>query len=310
MLQKIIRKIKFELQFNNTRYYTRVSEKILKTAYQALLRKRINQLLPIVLQQENPRVTLSILANKKRFYESIASLYSFCYWKKDINIHYHEDGTLTKKEFDLLRKIFPGIRIFIRSEKDISVPDYLSAKGLHNCEELRGYYLFSIKLFDMIIEKKTPYMLHIDSDVLFFSKPNEILEIIETGSFNGCYNLDVINAYTFDSETMSEYVPTPILSRFNSGVLLHNFDESFFNFADLVMDNKPEAVTSWVIEQTLFAMYATLKGNFMPLPKYYDLARKERNLGNKLVSEHYVHNTGYDFHKDFIYKIYPGYERN
>ncbi|MDB5132575.1 MAG: hypothetical protein JWR02_2324, partial [Mucilaginibacter sp.] len=305
MIQKIIKKIKFELQFNNPHYYTRVSQKIVKTAYQALLHKKLDKLSPITLQKENARLTLSILANKKRFYESIASLYSFCFWKRDIYIHYHEDGTLTIKEIDLLKKIFPGIKIFIRSENNLKVQNYLSSKGLHNCAKLRGYYLFSIKLFDMIIEKRTPYMLHIDSDVLFFSKPNEILDIIETGSFNGCYNLDVGNVYTFDDDTMSQYIPTPILNRFNSGILLHNFDESFFNFADLVMDNKPQAVTSWVIEQTLFAMYATLKGNFLALPKYYDLARKERALGNKLVSEHYVHNTGYDMHKDFIYKLYP-----
>jgi hypothetical protein len=73
------------------------------------------------------------------------------------------------------------------------------------------------------------------------------------------------------------------------------------------MDKEFHAVTSWHLEQTLFAMYASIKGNFLPLPKYYDIVRRERNLGNKLTSEHYCHNTGYDMHKDFIYKLLPIY---
>jgi hypothetical protein len=55
-------------------------------------------------------------------------------------------------------------------------------------------------------------------------------------------------------------------------------------------------------------MYVTYKGGFAEFPKEYDLAKKERNKGNKIISEHYVHNTGYDQHKDFIYKLYPIYK--
>jgi hypothetical protein len=310
MLKKAIEKIKYELQFNNTSYYTRLSDKINKKKYQRLLRKKIHSLSPIISQKQNAKLTLAILANKKNFYESIAALYSFSFWIKDLYIHYHEDGTLDEADFDLLEKIFPGIKIFKRSDQNSKVSDHLQSKGLLHCKQLRSHFLFAIRSFDMIVEKKTPFLLQIDSDVLFFSKPNEILDIIEKSNLNGCYNSDVYNMYSFDADTIAKYITMPIINNFNAGIFLHNFDEDFFDFADVIMEQEPQAGTSWHLEQTLFAMYASYKGNFLQLPKNYALGKQARLIGDDVISKHYVHNTGYDFHKDFIYKLRPMYNSN
>ena len=157
----------------------------------------------------------------------------------------------------------------------------------------------------MIIQKKTPYLLHIDSDVLFFEKPVEILDIVSAGKLNGCFNQDKMDAYTFDEETLNKYVGKPMLSKFNSGLMLHNFDEQFFGFIDGVMENEMHKITSWHLEQTLLAMYASVNGDFLPLPDKYDLLRQQKKLGRKITSEHYVHHTGHDFHKDFMNIIIP-----
>src|SRR5882757_8662804 len=119
MINKIIKKIKYELKFNNTHYYVRLSEKISKQFYKLILRKKIHSLLPINVQTEHAALTLGILANKKNFYESVAALYSFCFWAGEVNIHYHEDGTLTANEIHFLKKTFPGISYFSRSEQNI-----------------------------------------------------------------------------------------------------------------------------------------------------------------------------------------------
>jgi hypothetical protein len=307
MINKIIKKIKFELQLKNSNYYERISHKLFKTIYQHIIHNKLNLLTPITLQKENAKLTLAILANKKRFYESVATLYSFCFWESNIYVHYHEDGTLTENEINYLEKIFPGITIFRRAEQNLKVKNILLSKGLDHCVKLRDHFLFSIRSFDMLIEKKTPYLLQIDSDVLFYSKPNEILDIIKEKNLSGCFNKDIVNAYTFDEATICKYVPLPMVSNFNAGLFLHNFDETFFDFVDSVMAKEPQAATSWHLEQTLFAMYASYKGNFLGLPKNYDLGQKYKKAGNAVISEHYVQGTAYDFHKDFVYKIIPTY---
>ncbi|ASU36782.1 hypothetical protein [Mucilaginibacter xinganensis] len=305
MIKKIINKIKYELQFSNTSYYTRVSEKTKKLTYRSLLKRKVRSLPPIVLKPESASLTLATVSSKKNFYESVAALYSFCFWNKDVYLHYHEDGTLTDKEISFLKKMFPGIKIFLRVDENKKVKALLESKGLENCTQLREVFFLSIKLFDMIVEKTTAYLLHIDSDVLFFSRPDEILEVVEKRNYNGCYNRDVNNSYTFDDDTLGRYLTSPMIDLFNSGLLLHNFDEHFFPFINKVMEGNLYKTESWHLEQTLLAMFASEKGNFLGLPKQYDLARKEMFLGNKITSEHYVYGGGSAFHKDFIYKLYP-----
>jgi uncharacterized protein (UPF0248 family) len=307
MIKNIFRKIKYELQFNNTQYYTRITEKVFKKKYRRILQNKIHALKPIPLSGTGNKLTLAMLANKKNLYESLATLYSFCFWDNCINVHYHEDGTLTDQDITIIEKLFPGIIIYRKVEQTQKVNDALMTKGLTNCIELRSHFLFSIRLFDMLLEKKTPYLLQIDSDVLFFSKPQEIFDIIDQGKLNGCYNQDDGDHYTFAPDIIAKYVSTNMLSKINAGLFMHNFDDTFFDFANNIIQKEPQAALSWHLEQTLFAMYASVKGDFLALPKQYDIMRKERNLGNKLISEHYCHNTGYDFHKDFIYKLFPLY---
>jgi len=195
--------------------------------------------------------------------------------------------------------------VFLRAEQNRKVDEELASRDLSNCRALRECFFLSIKLFDMIFEKKTNYLLHIDSDVLFFRKPEQIIEIADTGKLNGCYNADVVNAYTFDTKMMETYTHKPMLERFNSGLLLHNFDEGIFNLIEHIMDGRANATSSWHLEQTLLAMYASYCGDFLMLSKDYDVCRKGRKKEHNLVSEHYTHGTGYDFYKDFINQISP-----
>jgi hypothetical protein len=276
-----------------------------KTLYKKRLKRRMEELPSLVLNTEKATLTLATVANKRNFYESVAALYSFCFWKRDIQIHYHEDGTLGEEEIAFLKKKFPGIKVFLRNEQNRKVDEELTLRGLNNCRALRERFFLSIKLFDMILEKKTGYLLHIDSDALFFRKPEQIIEIADTGKLNGCYNADVGNIYSFDMKLMETYIHKPMLERFNSGLLLHNFDEAVFNLVEQVMEGRADAVSSWHLEQTLLAMYASYRGDFLMLSKDYDVGRQELKKGHNLVSEHYCHNTGHDFHKDFINRISP-----
>lgn len=307
MINKIIKKIRYELKFINTNYYTRVSDKINKKYYQRKLSGRINRLPSLKIDSENAICTVCMLASHRNFIESMAALYSFCFWESKINLHYHEDGSLSEEEISMLKKKFPGIVIFRRKAQDKMVADYLNSNGLIHSAKLREQFVFALRLFDMLLEKKNKYILQYDSDVLFFSKPEAVLSIIKDNNRNGCYNLDVDNVYTFKKEILEKYVKVPMVKRFNAGLFLHNLDHSFFEFVESVVKNQPEAFSSWHLEQTLFAMQVSILGGFIPLPIQYDLARKEWAKKTPLISEHYVHSTGYDFHKDFIYKLYPLY---
>lgn len=309
MINKIIKKIRYELQFNNPHYYTRVKEHFLKKYYKRLLRRKIKGLAPIALKQDDSKLTLTMFSGKKSLYESLAALYSVCFWRNDMQVHYYEDGSMDEHDIDQVKSLFPGIVIFRRKEETAKIIRLLKDKGLEECARLHEHYVFSIRLFDMVAEKKTPYLLQIDSDVLIFDDPKHIWDVVDNDTHNGCYNVDTISGYCYTPDIVAKYVSGPILEALNVGVFLHNFDETFFDFCENIIKNEPEGTLTWHLEQTLFAMQATQKGDFLALPKQYDLGRRERNRGNKIISEHYCHNTGYDMHKDFIYKLIPMYKQ-
>jgi len=308
MAGKIINKIKHELKFGNTAYYTRISDKIANTYYKTVLKKKIASLQPIVTNKKDALLTLAILANKRNFFESIAAIYSFCFWNKDTIIHYHEDGTLTEADVAILHKVFPDIKVFRRKDQDVAVMNYLTNNQFTYCSKLRENFIFSLRLFDSLIEKKTPYLLQIDSDVLFFSRPAKILEIVEKGNANGCFNNDKHDAYSFTDDVLRNYLSVPMVKKFNAGLFLFNLSTSCFPFIEDVLKNELQSPVSWHMEQTLFAMCATNAGNYISLPQTYDLGRQLAKTGAEVISQHYVHNTGYNFHKDFIYKLYPLYQ--
>jgi len=309
MKNRILEKIKYELQFKNPQYYTRIKEKVTKTYLRRVLKRRALALPPISLNADNAALTLAILANKRNLFESIAAIYSFCFWYKNVHVDYHEDGTLSEDDILILEKKFPGIIVYRRAAQDQLTGDYLISQGLHSCAQLRNEFVLSLKLVDTVYNKRSKYLLLIDSDVLFFARPNEIIDIVENGTFKGCYNKDQSNYYCFSNEIMEKYLQTRVVDQFNSGVFLFDFDLDFLQFVEEILKNELVLPAPWHIEQTLFAMYVTHAGNFKELPESYDLASRRRNMGHPITSEHYVHNAGYNFHKDFIYKLYPMFKK-
>jgi len=306
MIRKILKKIAYELRFDNPQYYQRISDKVFKTYYRKKLRKTLNKLKPIEFKTTPTTLTICMLSGHRHFLESVAAIYSFCAWEKNVNLHYHEDGSLKNDEIAFLEQKFKGIKIFKKADQNGIVHDFLLANQLPKSAELRKKYVFALRLFDAIIHNRSPYLLQFDSDVLFFKKPKELLDILANENLKGCYNKDVVDAYTFSSEVLAKYIDKPMLRMFNCGLLLHCFEKlPFFQYIEKIITNEDESWNSWHIEQTLFAMYATNEGGYEQLPIVYDLARKERNRGIDITSEHYVHSTGYDLHKDFLYKIYP-----
>lgn len=306
MIKKIYKKIVYELRFDNPQYYHRISEKVLKTYYQKKLKSLLQRLNPIELQTKPTELTVCMLSGHRHFLESVAAIYSFSAWERNFNLHYHEDGTLTANEIEYLQQKFKGIKIFKKIEQNDKIDQFLTKNNLVKSAELRKKYVFALRLFDAVIDNQSPFLLQFDSDVLFFKKPEEILDIIEKKDAKGCFNKDIVDAYTFSPETLNKYIKNPMLKMFNCGLFLHQFEKlPFFNFIEEILTAETESLQSWHIEQTLFAMYATNEGGYKQLPIAYDLAKKERNRGNAITSEHYVHSTGYDFHKDFIYKVYP-----
>ena len=129
-------------------------------------------------------------------------------------------------------------------------------------------------------------MLLLDSDVLFFAPPVELLWRIDDPRYcKNTANADVATAYTTDARTAGQYTGVELIERFNSGLgLIHrgsmrlDWIEEFLGIPGIVGH-------FWRIEQTLFALCSSRFGA-EHLPPEYDVYLS-RGLGNR-PSRHYL----------------------
>lgn len=200
---------------------------------------------------------LNLLWALKSFYLHSGRSYALCI---------HDDGTLPAEACLALRVAFPDARLISRDEADRRLQPLLA--DCPRSSELRAVNTLALKVFDFAAFLEGQRMMIMDSDILFFSKPEALLTALEGCSVN-TLNQDWRYGYTIGPETIAGlafHLP-PLI---NSGLgLIHResirFDwiEEFLGLPDIL--SHPHQ-----IEQTLIALCSARFG-FAMLPPDYDV---------------------------------------
>ncbi|MEI8349918.1 MAG: hypothetical protein WCI77_07170 [Candidatus Omnitrophota bacterium] len=237
----------------------------------------------------------------------------------------HDDGTLDDSLVEKFQKHFINCEVIKREDADIEMKQYL--KGYEFCERYRykDFFAHAIKLFDAVYYSRTKEILLLDSDVLFFKKPIEMIESIREKK--GFFMNDYREAYCLPAARLQILFNMAIRSRINSGILYLpdkkiydlNLIESFLK---IVYENWEEInripEVFWV-EQTAWAIFLSKhRGMFTRLPDSYQVSRQP--ITDTTVSQHFVWDGSRDnFYKeglreikkaDFLRKFNKQFKRN
>lgn len=159
-----------------------------------------------------------LLLEHKRILEGCWGLYSLLYFSpQPLTPVIHSDGTLNDSDTNLLKKLFPGCRVVPREEADRAVNKYLDSNALSRCRKLRDTLIFGLKLFDPILLSNADRFIVLDSDVLFFSPPLELLESLSLDQ-PPRYSPDNNRSTLFDTRESKELTGIACLEDFNPGV--------------------------------------------------------------------------------------------
>ena len=204
---------------------------------------------------------LNMLWALKSFYRISGSTFKLCI---------HDDGSLQRASRELLSNHFPNARLILRSDADLVMNEALQSYPL--CKQLRASHCLALKLFDFLHYLESDRLLLIDSDILFFRHPTELLRRIEDPTYLcNTVNGDVKDSYTVTADAVREQCGFFLQSRFNSGLgLIHR---KSVTFADVERYLSLPNITShpWLIEQTLFALCSSQHGVQL-LPQDYDVS--------------------------------------
>jgi hypothetical protein len=161
---------------------------------------------------------LRMLLHKKRFLEGLWSLYSFVYFAaRPIKVTVHSDGSLDEDCIAALKGVLRGCEVISRRTADDEVSNYLTKQDLRNCLEWRQRCIFGLKAVDLSYYSSGNCYCVLDSDVLTFAHPHDLLS-----GLGGLHKYSIDNndhAYSLDRRELERRVGAPVLPRLNAGLL-------------------------------------------------------------------------------------------
>ncbi len=129
----------------------------------------------------------------------------------------HDDGTLEASDFETLLQHFPGCRIIRRADADAELTEFLSAYPHCLKFRLRKDFYCALKLFDAFRHARADKLLLLDSDLLFFRRPVELLQHIATD--RPCFLRDYQDAYAMPRVGLETTFRMAIEPMVNAGLM-------------------------------------------------------------------------------------------
>jgi hypothetical protein len=211
---------------------------------------------------------------------ALKSFYCFSGVQYPLYIH---DGGLKPENIEQLKDHFPNAVIVAAQEAEEKVAAKFKAAGWTRCLAYRGKNLATRKLFDFFALSRASQIISIDSDILFFERPTELVEHFSTGV--NLYNRDLQFGYSMSGKELFAAFGLSVEPLINSGLSRVEVKSIDFGLIEEWLANEKLFANEWVTEQTLHALCSTLTGVQL-LPDTYAVGI-EAGFPPKVVAKHY-----------------------
>ncbi|HEU5119337.1 MAG TPA: hypothetical protein VFT74_22285 [Isosphaeraceae bacterium] len=197
---------------------------------------------------------------------------------------FHDGGLLPGQDRELLRH-FPDAQVISRADGDARMLALLEERGKPHCAEMRRTHVMARKLFDLHLLSTAETVITIDSDVLFFRRPTDLIRP-EGGWPVNLYNGDAGHWYTMELDDLEAKVGVRPPVFLNAGLAVVRRESIDLDRIEQWL-SVPEMWQGdpWLLEQTLHALCSTVHGIAL-LPSTY-LVSTEPGLPADLISKHY-----------------------
>lgn len=212
---------------------------------------------------------------------SLASWYSVV--KDSGQVFVHEDGSFTKEDRNLISRLLPQSKLI----------DYAHATQTARDEWLKNYphtlkyrldrkYVFTAKLVDPRFVSSVPARLLLDTDILWFSKPRELLQRLKSGK-NPFFMLGKSNkSFQFAAGDFLDEK----FSALNAGIIGYNVAEYDPRDLEAFCAKMGPASDPYFIEQSGHAWILSRRAEILPLdPGRYII---KGPINEQIVARHYT----------------------
>jgi hypothetical protein len=206
----------------------------------------------------------------------------------DFPLVIHVSGTAERKVYDRLRAHFPDATVIPQSEADQEVERRLSAGGFTRLAAARRASPFMLKLTDFPLLASGATVLGLDSDLLFFARPGELLQRAAQPRRGYLFQRDPESTYNLTESAALRDFGVPLAPRVNTGILVYPRDLPDFAAFERYLAHSGVARPSGFIEQTLYALHASEIGAVTYLPDTYLIDLRPGLPHTGLTARHYA----------------------
>ncbi|WP_030008240.1 hypothetical protein, partial [Picosynechococcus sp. NKBG042902] len=270
--------------------------------YRDLFRKKILDTAPIT-RTDSKLAEVHTLTSSKDCLNTIWSLKSFyVFSEENYALCIHDDGTLNDQDKLEILKHFPNARLIERTMADREI--YQKLQSYPSALKMRENNPFSLKVFDFTYFSNTDKILFIDSDILFFAKPTDLIERINNSNYKlNTFNKDWNYGYSPDIEKIAKYINFELIPYINTGLgLIHKISMSFEKLEHfLSIPGIQDHPYGGRAEQTLIALCSSEYG-FEFLSSDYDV-NIEKITPTDSPCRHYVSPIRYLMYKEGLKRL-------
>jgi len=182
----------------------------------------------------------------------------------------HEDGSITEAQRTVIERTLPGVRFVPRPEAEARMPRHLSAHP--KCLSNRNRHNLFLKFLDFPAYAPYDRFVVLDSDVIFFKRPVEILEWVDAGKEECWFNEDTKEKYCIPRAQIEEALKMKIWERVNTGICLMPKRAISLELSErLIAAFETDAHHPQFFEQTLYAVMASALNRGGMLPRTYNI---------------------------------------
>ena len=208
---------------------------------------------------------------------------------------FHDDGTLTDADVTEIKTNFPDARVIRRKEADLALAKALQAYP--HCRNNRMKHPWFLKVFDTRHFAESDRYIVIDSDIVFFKKPEFILDWMAKRPDTFWFMHDTKEKYSSPRAGIEDAMGFPLWERVNSGLDLMVGPGVTYSLAETFLERcAPLAHEFHFLEQTFFAVVGSAWGRGGKLSDEYEISWTNFRR-SQAVCRHYVG----DFKNDALF---------
>ena len=222
--------------------------------------------------EADPSVSVHLLVSSKTWHAGVLAAMSFEFFtQRRWNLFIHEDGSVDESACKKIEQVLPGVHFIPRLLSEQVMKKRL--QSYPNCQLLRQDHNLFLKFFDLPAFAPGERMILLDSDVIFFKPPKEILAWVDSKSQECWYNEDTKEKYCIPRYEIEPALGIKLWPRFNSGLVLMPLAAISLPLAEqLFVAFKTTAHHPQFFEQTLYALMASAWNRGGALPATYEIS--------------------------------------